>query len=155
MNWQPTNADESARLNAEAAEAYVAQQEQPMTILSESTNGADVNVTRVLKIFENIPGFAWSADPAGKFTYISPNTLAYLGTIAQQDLDPLVDEDEFGWRRVVHPDDYDRIAARWRHCLQTGDRYDTEHRLRRADGAYRWFRNSGQPARDSQGRIVE
>lgn len=159
MNWQPPNADESVRLNAEATEAYVAQQEQPMTIAPISANKTDANETstnaaRVLKIFENMPGFAWSADPAGKFTYISPNTLAYLGT-AQQDLDPLIDEDEFGWRRVVHPNDYDRVAARWRHCLQTGDRYDTEHRLRRADGAYRWFRNSGQPARDSQGRIVE
>jgi PAS domain S-box-containing protein len=125
-----------------------------MTIVSKSVSEADASLTRALKIFENMPGFAWSADPVGKFTYISPNALAYLGTV-QQDLDPLADEDEFGWRRVVHPDDYDRIAARWRHCLQTGDRYDTEHRLRRADGVYRWFRNSGQPARDAEGRIVE
>jgi PAS domain S-box-containing protein len=125
-----------------------------MTIASKSTNETNANITRVLKIFENMPGFAWSADPAGRFTYVSPNALVYLGT-AQQDLDPLIEEDEFGWRRVVHPHDYDRVAARWRHCLQTGDHYDTEHRLRRADGVYRWFRNSGRPTRDDQGRIIE
>src|SRR3546814_4559339 len=71
--------------------------------------------------------------------------------VCSSDLD---DEDEFGWRRVVHPDDYDGVVARWRHCLQTGDHYDAEHRLRRADGVYRWFRNSGRPSRDSQGRIT-
>src|SRR5690606_28499819 len=71
-----------------------------------------------------------------------------------EDLNESDDEDEFGWRCVVHPDDYERVAAKWRHCLQTGDHYDTEHRLRRADGVYRWFRNSGRPSRDAQGKIT-
>jgi len=114
---------------------------------------AETEAERALRIIGSMPAFAWATDAAGRFTYVSPNTLAYLGTV-QQDLDPLRDEDEFGWRRVVHPDDYDHVAARWRHCLQSGDHYDTEHRLRRADGAYRWFRNSGRPSRDSQGKIT-
>jgi PAS domain S-box-containing protein len=109
---------------------------------------------RALQIIECMPGFAWSADAAGRFTYVSPSTLDFLGS-ASKELNNSEDEDEFGWRRVVHPDDYDRVAARWRHCLETGDHYDTEHRLRRADGVYRWFRNSGRPARDSQGHITQ
>jgi PAS domain S-box-containing protein len=109
---------------------------------------------RALEILESMPGFAWSADAAGRITYVSPSTLAFLGSASEQ-LNASEDEDEFGWRRVVHPDDYDRVAARWRHCLKTGDHYDTEHRLRRADGVYRWFRNSGRPSRDSQGRITQ
>ena len=111
-------------------------------------------ITAALQIIESMPGHAWSADPDGRFTYVSPNTLAFLGN-AREDLNIPDDEDEFGWRRVVHPDDYDRVAAKWRHCLETGDHYDTEHRLRRADGVYRWFRNSGRPSRDSQGRITQ
>jgi PAS domain S-box-containing protein len=109
---------------------------------------------RALQILESMPGFAWSADAAGRFTYVSPSTLVFLGS-ASEELNTSEDEDEFGWRHVVHPDDYNRIAARWRHCLKTGDHYDTEHRLRRADGVYRWFRNSGRPSRDSQGRITQ
>src|SRR3546814_15758363 len=99
-----------------------------------------------------MPGHAWSADAAGRFTYVSPSTSAFLGE-ARENLSTSDDEDEFGWRQVVHPDDYDRVVARWRHCLQTGDHYDAEHRLRRADGVYRWFRNSGRPSRDSRGRL--
>ena len=61
----------------------------------------------------------------------------------------------FDWREVVHPDDYPRVAAGWRHCLQTSDPYDVEHRLRRADGVYHWFRHAGRPVRDREGRITE
>jgi PAS domain S-box-containing protein len=109
---------------------------------------------RALQIIESMPTFAWSADPSGRFTYVSPNALAYLGA-PQEDLNPLPVGNEFGWRQIVHPDDYERVAARWRHCLQTGDDYDGEQRLRRADGVYRWFRNFGRPSRDSHGRITE
>jgi len=109
---------------------------------------------RALQIIESMPSHAWSADTAGRFTYVSPNTLAFLGKAADE-LKSFGDEDAFGWRQAVHPDDYDRVAARWRHCLKTGDHYDIEHRLRRADGVYRWFRSSGCPSRDSHGRIVQ
>jgi len=111
-------------------------------------------IQRKLQILESMPGFGWSANAAGQFTYISPNALGFLG-VAGEDLNASEADDEFGWRQVVHPDDYDRVAARWRHCLRTGDHYDTEHRLLRADGSYRWFRNSGRPSYDGQGNIVE
>ncbi|HET9716503.1 MAG TPA: PAS domain-containing protein [Pseudolabrys sp.] len=124
-----------------------------MTTGSNSALESGARAARALKIVESMPAFAWSADPDGRFTYISPNTLAYLGT-TQHDLDLLSDEDEFGWRQVVHPDDYDRVAARWRHCIQTGEHYDTEHRIRGCDGAYRWFRNSGRPSRNNEGEIT-
>lgn len=121
---------------------------------SRKRNRSRPEETRALQIIGSIPGFAWSADAAGRFTYVSPSALAFLGGRGE-DLNTPDIEDEFGWRGVVHPDDYDRVAARWRHCLKTGDHYDTEHRLRRADGIYRWFRNSGWPSRDGEGRVVE
>jgi PAS domain S-box-containing protein len=124
-----------------------------MTTASNSPGETDSEAKRALQIIESMPGHAWSADAAGKFTYASPNTLAFRGN-AREDPNIPDDEDEFGWRRVVHPDDYDRVAAKWRHCLETGDHYDTEHRLRRADGVYRWFRDAGRLSRDSQGRIT-
>jgi PAS domain S-box-containing protein len=135
-------------------QAFFVRQEQPMTRASHAPTETVSDDTRALQILESMPGFAWSADAAGRFTYVSPSTLAFLGN-ASEELNTPEDEDEFGWRRVVHPDDYDRVAARWRHCLKTGDHYDTEHRLRRADGVYRWFRNSGRPSRDSEGRITQ
>jgi PAS domain S-box-containing protein len=125
-----------------------------MTTASYSPRETDLDITCTLQIIESMPGHAWSADSAGRFTCFSRNTLAFLGH-APDDLNPTEDKDEFGWRRAVHPDDYDRVTARWRHCLETGEPYETEHRLRRADGDYRWVRSSGRPSRDSQGRISQ
>src|SRR5690606_12333012 len=83
-----------------------------------------------------------------------PTTLDFL-SVTGEDLNGSDADDEFGWRRVVHPDDYDSVAAKWRHCLRTGDLYDTEYRLMRADGSYHWFRNSGRPSYDEHGNILE
>ncbi|MER8835612.1 PAS domain-containing protein [Mesorhizobium sp. M0909] len=125
-----------------------------MTAASNSLGEIDPEATLALQIIESMPGNAWAADAIGRFTYVSPNTLAFIGN-THEGLNTSEDNDEFSWRRAVHPDDYDPVTARWRHCLETGDPYDTEHRLRRADGVYRWFRSSGRPFRDSQGRIIQ
>ncbi|WP_425320959.1 PAS domain-containing sensor histidine kinase [Acuticoccus sediminis] len=113
----------------------------------------DARSGHATRIIEAMPAHAWSADPDGRFTYVSPNTLEYLGSPAE-DLEPLPDSDEFGWRRVVHADDYARVIAAWRRSLATGEPYDTEHRILRRDGVYRWFRNAGRAERDRDGRIV-
>lgn len=124
-----------------------------MTAAPNSPGETESEATRALRIIESMPGHAWSANAAGRFTYVSPNTMAFLGR-SREDLGRSEDADGFGWREVVHPDDYDRIAARWQNCLETGEHYHIEYRLRRADGVYRWFRNSGRASRDSQGQIT-
>jgi PAS domain-containing protein len=63
--------------------------------------------------------------------------LNFIGQPAEN-LNHIGGTDDCGWRQVVHPDDYDRVAARWLHSLRTGEPYESEYRIRRADGAYRW-----------------
>ena len=55
---------------------------------------------------------------------------------------------------TVHPDDLPRVTAAWTHSIETGDLLEYEHRLRRADGAYRWFHLRGLPLRDEAGGIL-
>jgi PAS domain S-box-containing protein len=98
-------------------------------------------------------GHVWSADPNGKFVYVSPKTLNYIGRPVEN-LDRVEGTDDCGWRQVIHPDDHDRVVARWFHSLKTGEPYESEHRIRRFDGTYRWFRNAGMPSRDDHGRVV-
>jgi PAS domain S-box-containing protein len=98
-------------------------------------------------------GHGWSADPNGKFVYVSPKTLTYIGQLAEN-LGRIEGTDDCEWRQVVHPDDYDRVAGRWLHSLKTGEPFESELRIRHFDGTYRWFRNAGMPSRDDHGRVV-
>jgi PAS domain S-box-containing protein len=41
---------------------------------------------------------------------------------------------------AVHPDDLPKLHAAWSAHLATGQPFEMEQRLRRADGEYRWFR---------------
>ena len=84
---------------------------------------------RVLVDFS--PQLTWSADANGLNTYVSQRMSDYTGFPADQLM-------AFDWQVIVHPDDLDRVHRRWMEVLQTGQPYEVEYRLRRADGEYRW-----------------
>jgi CheY-like chemotaxis protein len=54
-----------------------------------------------------------------------------------------------------HPEDRRRLLAEWEKCVAThgGEAHDVEVRIRGEDGNYKWFRVSGTPVRDAEGRI--
>jgi formate hydrogenlyase transcriptional activator len=57
-------------------------------------------------------------------------------------------------RRFFHPDDWERIWSEDRSKVLSGSPYETEARLLRSDGKYRWFLFRHNPMRDEQGRIT-
>ncbi|MGX9121048.1 PAS domain-containing protein, partial [Mesorhizobium sp. BHbsci] len=120
------------------------------TSLSASLNDDAVWAAQVI---ERVVGNAWATDAAGRFTYVTPAMLSLLGMTLEEFNSPS-EEGPSGWRRIIHPDDYDGAVATWRRCLQTGEHYNVEHRMLRASGAYGWSRSSGQPLRDSQGHVL-
>jgi C4-dicarboxylate-specific signal transduction histidine kinase len=56
-------------------------------------------------------------------------------------------------RNAFHPED--RAEEEWRAAFAAGQPFEKEARLRRADGAYRWFLLRAMPLRDEQGSIVK
>ena len=54
--------------------------------------------------------------------------------------------------RVI-PEDRAWLEASWSHALHAGEVLETEFRLRRADGALRWFGVMGRCERDAHGRV--
>ncbi|MFB9242908.1 PAS domain-containing protein [Massilia antarctica] len=61
----------------------------------------------------------------------------------------------WGWLDAIHPDDRERTAAAWRAALATSRMYQIEHRLRRADGHYRYMSARAVPIFDAAGAIAE
>src|SRR5580704_15708232 len=46
---------------------------------------------------------------------------------------------DWGWEKIVHPEDRNRLVEHWRSMLASGEPGETEARLRRFDGEYRCF----------------
>jgi PAS domain S-box-containing protein len=105
------------------------------------------NEKSIRLIVDSIPGLIAVMTPEGEKEFDNNQALEYFGKTL---------EELKGWAtsEAVHPDDLPQTVAAWRHSVETGDPYDVEHRLRRADGAYRWFHARGLPLRDAKGRIV-
>ncbi|RZK46039.1 MAG: PAS domain S-box protein, partial [Hymenobacter sp.] len=89
----------------------------------------------------------WTTTPDGRADYFNPRWLAFTG----HDLHAELGEQ---WLASVHPDDQARLAALWQARLASGDLFQAEYRLRRADGAYRWILARAAPRRADDGTIT-
>jgi PAS domain S-box-containing protein len=102
---------------------------------------------RSRRILDGLPTMVTQMTPEGELAQGNRNMLEYFGkTFEELQARPL------GYS--FHPDDRAEVLALWQRSVATGEPYDHEARLRRADGAYRWFHTRGFPLRDEQGRII-
>src|SRR5262249_33192684 len=98
------------------------------------------------QVIDAIPVMAWSFLPEGKIDFLNHRWLEYTGLTMKAALaDPM---------GSVHPDDRAGAMERWRQNMASGNSYEQELRLRRADGEYRWFLVRTVSVRDDEGQIV-
>src|SRR5580693_1633996 len=95
-----------------------------------------------------IPTLAWSARPDGSVEFLNRRWLDYTGLSAEE-------ASNWGWTAALHTEDRDRLLEFWRHLLDSGEAGETEARLRRNDGDYRWFLFRVEPVRDNHGDIFK
>jgi PAS domain S-box-containing protein len=104
---------------------------------------------RELRItLETIPTFVVSTLPDGSVDFVSQSWLDYLGCSKEEILG-------WSWVQVVHPENLDRLLNSWQTALAAGKPLQTETRIRRADGKYRWFLARAVPLCDEKGNIVK
>lgn len=89
----------------------------------------------------------WTARPDGMFDD-SPFWRAYTGR-TRYDLRGL------GWMDTIHPEDRERTQASWLQAVATRRFFETEYRIRRADGVYHPFLVRGVPLLDAEGHVRE
>ncbi len=96
---------------------------------------------------DSMPQMVWSTRPDGYHDYYNARWYDFTGM-------PEGSTDGDEWNGMFHPEDRERAWTTWRHSLNTGDPYQLEYRLRRADGAYRWTLGRALPIRDDAGVIT-
>ena len=104
--------------------------------------------TQFRRMTDAMPHIVWTMQADGSYTYFNEKWLAYTGL-------SLADSLQNGWVQVLHPDDRTRIARLSEQAvthLQTGE---SECRLRRADGSYRWMLGRAVPQCDEAGLVTQ
>jgi PAS domain S-box-containing protein len=98
-------------------------------------------------IIDTMPTIAWCALPDGSGEFWNQRWHEYTG------LSPEAARG-WGWQKLIHPEDVERITDTWLAHLAAGQPGEIEGRLRRFDGEYRWFLFRFEPLRDESGKIV-
>jgi len=99
-------------------------------------------------LVDSIPGLIHSARPDGHLDYFNKPWLEYLGVTLEQ-------VSGWNWTAFIHPEDLDGIVTKWRASLATGEIFEYETRVRRANGEYRWMFHRKVPLRDERGNIIK
>jgi PAS domain S-box-containing protein len=96
-------------------------------------------------VLDNVPALVKTMTPSGVIDFANRRLLDYLGV----GLDQLQD-----WLQFVHEADRSMMLERLQHALESGQPYEAQCRLRRADGVFRWFQGSAVPVRAQDGAVV-
>jgi PAS domain S-box-containing protein len=96
---------------------------------------------------DNMSQLAWTAEPSGKIYWYNKRWYDYTGTSLEA-------MQALGWRSVHHPEHFERVTARVRHCFATGSVWEDTFPLRGKDGNYSWFLSRALPIRDAQGHVI-
>jgi PAS domain S-box-containing protein len=115
------------------------------TMASAGQQSESLNIQLLV---DSIPALILTARPDGYLDYFNKPWLDYLGAT-------LDDVTGWKWWDVIHPEDVEGIVAKWRACLATGEIFESETRVRRANGEYRWMFHRKLPVRDADGNIVK
>ena len=99
-------------------------------------------------IVHTAPDIIFSRRSDGMRDYISSRFYEYTGAEPGSAVG-------LGWLEYMHADDREPSLKQWLSCVQSGEPYETEYRLRGADGIYRWFRARAVPLRDTRGTILK
>jgi PAS domain S-box-containing protein len=103
---------------------------------------------RFRSLIEVSAAIVWTTLPSGQFAGAQPEWTNFTGQSAS-------DMKGWGWLDAVHPDDRDATAAAWEQALHEGTTFETEHRLYRHDGAWRYMAVRAVAIREDDGSIRE
>jgi len=124
-----------------------------LCIVSETTERVESerrtrdSETRFKAMADSVDQMIWSTLPDGYHDYYNRRWYEYTGV-------PEGSTDGEAWNGMFHPDDQDNAWSVWRRCLETGEPYHIEYRLRHRSGDYRWVLGRAQAVRDESGEIV-
>jgi PAS domain S-box-containing protein len=107
-----------------------------------------LNEKQYRTLADAVPQLVWMNNADGERQYYNRRWKEYTG---------LTPDEQKGliWLKAVHADDAQLIVEARASGLQSGEAYEGEYRLRRADGSYRWHLARTVPMKDDDGEVLQ
>lgn len=109
-----------------------------MTAHTEAEAALRESESRFRSLADSAPVMIWIADKDAGALYFNRFWLDFTGRALDEELGS-------GWLASVHPDDREAFGERHQEAFAARREYETELRLRRHDGEYRWIYARGVP----------
>jgi PAS domain S-box-containing protein len=101
---------------------------------------------RFRELAETLPELVWVTGADGWNDYLNERFVEYTGI-------PVGALQGAAQAEIIHPDEREQVMVKWTHCVQTGEPYINNVRLRRHDGVYRHFLARAVPIRSEEGKL--
>ncbi|MFA5101311.1 MAG: PAS domain S-box protein, partial [Candidatus Omnitrophota bacterium] len=98
-------------------------------------------------LIDNFPALIWRSDVTGKCDYFNKAWLKFTGRTLEE-------EQGDGWAEGVHPDDRRECLHIYTDAFASKTAFESEYRLRRFDGQYRWIIDHGRPNYGVDGKFT-
>jgi len=110
---------------------------------------ADLAATesRFRMLADSAPVLMWLSHVDGTREFVNRAYLDFLGLDYE-------DAMAFDWRRLIHPDDLNRIASEEAEAIASGGDFIWEARYRRGNGEYAWIRSVSQRRFGPEGELL-
>jgi PAS domain S-box-containing protein len=118
---------------------HAAREREQLLREQEARAAAEASEKNYRALADAIPHIVWTAGHDGAVDFFNDRVAGYSGL-------PLEQLRGEGWQLIIHPDDLPRLVELWARARQRGTVLETEQRMRRADGIYRWHLNRAVPA---------
>lgn len=95
-----------------------------------------------------VPDILWRNDLLAHVDWYNRRWVEYTGRSIEESSGE-------GWLEAIHPEDREDSRMLFRQAVRRGGKLEREHRIRGADGSYRWFLVRIEPVRGEMGRILQ
>ena len=109
-----------------------------ITLQKRAEEALKASDSRFRNLADSAPVLIWMADSSRAFTWFNRTWRDFTGRPVEQD-------QGFGWTQNVHADDLEKCLHALTSSFEARSSFRIEHRLGRADGAWRWVINNGTP----------
>ncbi|WP_167759678.1 PAS domain S-box protein [Massilia horti] len=101
---------------------------------------------RFRALAEGLAQAVWETDALGRVVTDSPSWRAYTGQSLEQWLG-------YGWIDATHPDDRAHALSLWQQAIAARRGFNSEFRMRKADGSWSWTNVRAVPLFDASGNL--